>query len=51
MNIVVILLPIALAMGAGFTYIFIRQVKSGQFDDLETPAYRMLIDENERKEK
>ena len=51
MDIVYILAPIALAMGVGFTYLFIRAVKSGQYDDLETPAYRMLLDDSEERER
>jgi cbb3-type cytochrome oxidase maturation protein len=44
MEIIIVLLPLALALGAGFVGFFIWAVKKGQYDDLETPKYRMLID-------
>ncbi|MGK5088040.1 cbb3-type cytochrome oxidase assembly protein CcoS [Bdellovibrionota bacterium FG-2] len=49
MNIVFILLPFALLLGFGFLAIFIWMVSSGQFDDLETPAYRVLFEDNETR--
>ena len=51
LNILVILIPIALLLGLGGLFAFIRASKSGQFDDLETPAYRALLDDSERKTK
>ncbi len=45
MNIIWFLLPIALAMGGGFLAAFVFAARSGQYDDLETPAHRMLLDE------
>jgi cbb3-type cytochrome oxidase maturation protein len=44
-NIVWFLLPIALLMGCGFLAAFITAAKSGQYDDLETPAHRMLLED------
>ncbi len=43
MNIIILLLPIALLLGLGFLFAFIWGVSRGQFDDLETPAHRMLL--------
>lgn len=39
------LLPIAVAIGALFTWLFIRAARQGQFDDLDDPPERMLRDE------
>ncbi len=46
MNIIYFLLPIALALGGGFAIAFSYFSWRGQFDDLETPAHRMLIDDD-----
>lgn len=45
MNILYFLLPIALALGGGFLISFIVAAMKGQFDELETPAHRMLFDD------
>jgi cbb3-type cytochrome oxidase maturation protein len=42
MNIVFILGPLALLLGGIFVASFFWVVKGGQYDDLETPAHRML---------
>ena len=42
MTIVWVLLPIALLLAAGFICVFVWGVRSGQYDDLTTPAYQML---------
>ncbi len=44
MNAIVILLPIAILLGAVFAVLFVVAVKSGQFDDLDDPPERMLRD-------
>ncbi|MFM2244923.1 MAG: Cytochrome oxidase maturation protein cbb3-type [Pseudomonadota bacterium] len=44
MNIVFLLLPIALVLGAAFAVLFIRAVHEGQFDDLDDAPQRMLRD-------
>ncbi len=49
MNIITLMIPMALVLGIGFVAAFIWATSKGQFDDLETPAHRMLSDENERK--
>jgi len=43
-NIVFLLLPVAVAMGALFAVLFLRAAKDGQFDDLDDPPERMLRD-------
>lgn len=42
------LIFIALIIGIGAWLFFIWAVKSGQYDDMEGPKYRMLDDENDR---
>jgi len=46
---VYIALPFALLLALLFLAAFIWSVKSGQMDDLETPAHRILGDDEERK--
>ena len=50
MNVLIILIPIALILGIGFTISFIWAVYSGQYDDFDTPANRMLFDDINKKE-
>lgn len=47
MEVIVIVLPIALLMGGLAVWVFIRCVRSGQYDDLDTPPLRMLTDDAE----
>lgn len=44
MNIVYFLLPLALLLGGGFAVGFAMAAFRGQYDDLETPAHRILLD-------
>jgi len=46
MNIVYILAPLALMLGLSFLAAFVWSALHGQCDDLETPAHRMLLDED-----
>ena len=45
MNILYVMIPISLVLSIGFLLAFIWTVNSGQYDDTETPAYRILDDE------
>lgn len=45
MNIVIILVPLALAIALFFLISFIWATRKGQFDDLVTPAHRILMDD------
>lgn len=45
MSVLYIALPVAIAMGAAAMWACVKCIRSGQFDDLETPAVRMLIDD------
>lgn len=41
------MIPIALVIAVGALIAFVWSMKSGQFDDVEGPKYRMLFDEEE----
>ncbi len=47
MSTLYIVLPIALVIAAAAVIAFIWAARSGQFDDLETPASRVLFDDEE----
>jgi len=49
MTIVYVLVPFALLMGLGFLWLFVWNAKSGQYEDLVTPAVRILMDECEKE--
>jgi len=51
MNILVVMVPMAILLGAGFVAAFIWAAKSGQFDDVETPAHRILFEEEQGEKK
>ncbi len=45
MDLIFLVVPIALALAGFFVFAFLWSVKSGQLDDLESPAVRMLHDD------
>ncbi len=45
MEIMNVLLPLALLLGGFFIFAFIWSARKGQYDDLETPRFRMLLDD------
>ena len=45
MNVLYVLVPLALALALGGVAAFRWAVRDGQFDDVETPALRVLLDE------
>ena len=47
MEIIYLLIPIAIVLVAAMVAGFLWAAKSGQFDDLEGPAHRILMDEDE----
>lgn len=47
MNIFYLLIGASLIVALIFLALFIWAVKSGQFDDSETPSYRVLFDDDE----
>ena len=48
MNILYLLIPLALLLLGGAVWAFFWAVGSGQFDDLDTPAVRVILDDDER---
>jgi cbb3-type cytochrome oxidase maturation protein len=44
-----ILIPVAVLLGATFLVAFAWGAAEGQYDDLETPAHRILLPDNERE--
>jgi len=49
MSVLYVTLPVALLLGALGLYACVRCIASGQYDDLESPALRMLHDDVETK--
>ena len=47
MSVIYIVLPLALLIAIGAVIAYIWAVRSGQFDDLDTPGVRMLHDDEE----
>tara|TARA_X000001316_G_scaffold4053_1_gene890 strand:- start:426 stop:578 length:153 start_codon:yes stop_codon:yes gene_type:complete len=47
MTIIVYLIPVALALGLLGLGAFIWSIRSGQFDDMQGPAYRILDDDDD----
>ncbi len=45
MSILVLMIPMALLLGLGFLAAFLYSLNSGQFDDVDTPAHRILQDD------
>jgi cbb3-type cytochrome oxidase maturation protein len=45
MSVMYVALPIAIALGATALWACVRAIRNGQFDDLESPPMRMLIDD------
>jgi cbb3-type cytochrome oxidase maturation protein len=50
MTILFALIPLAMALLALAVWAFFWAVRAGQFDDLETPALRILLDEEETRD-
>lgn len=51
MNILILMIPMSLLLGIGFVVAFLWATSKGQFDDLDTPARRILADDNLKIEK
>jgi len=51
MNILFVLIPLALLLGFGFLVAFLWANSKGQFDDLSTPAMRILNEEIKKERK
>jgi len=48
MNVLYLLIPLALLVLGLAVWIFFWAVGSGQFDDLDTPAMRVILDDDTR---
>ena len=46
MEIIYLLLPLALVLVALIVWLFLWAVKSDQFEDMEGPAHRILMDDD-----
>lgn len=46
MDIIIYLAIFMLFIGSFFLFIFIFAMKNGQFDDIETPAHKILLDDS-----
>ena len=51
MESVFLLVPVSVILVFGIAYAFWWSVRSGQFDDLEGPGFRVLMDEDQPKPK
>ncbi|MFN8389392.1 MAG: cbb3-type cytochrome oxidase assembly protein CcoS [Bdellovibrionota bacterium] len=49
MSVIFLLLPISLFLAVLFLVAYFWSVRSGQFDDLETPAMRILNEESQEE--
>ena len=45
MSVIYVLLPVAIILASVALWGFVRAVREGQYDDLETPAHRVLHDD------
>lgn len=47
MDVIYVVLPIALLIAIGAVAAYVWATRSGQFDDLETPGWRALMDDDD----
>jgi len=45
MSVLLLLIPVSLLLSALFVWLCIASIRGGQFDDLESPRWRVLFDE------
>ena len=51
MEVLYLLIPLSLLLVGLIVWIFLWAIRSGQFDDLEGPAHRILMDDDEPLQK
>lgn len=51
MEVIIVLIGFSLVFAIGFLIAFIVSVRRGQFDDTYTPSVRILLDDNQLKNK
>jgi cbb3-type cytochrome oxidase maturation protein len=44
-SVIFVLLPLAFVLAIAAVWAFVRATRTGQFDDLDTPAHRILHDD------
>jgi cbb3-type cytochrome oxidase maturation protein len=49
-NIIFLLIPVSLILIAIIAVVFFWAVKSGQYDDLEAPRHRILMDDDDTRQ-
>lgn len=49
MSVLALMIPMAVLLGLGFTVAFLWATAKGQFDDVETPALRILQDDPQER--
>ncbi|WP_018474425.1 cbb3-type cytochrome oxidase assembly protein CcoS [Echinicola pacifica] len=49
MEIIFVLIAISLVLAISFLILFIRALRSGQYDDTYTPSVRILFDKSKKK--
>ena len=49
MSVLLVLIPVSLAMAAAFVALCLASIRGGQFDDLESPRWRILFDNEVKK--
>jgi len=49
MSVIYIVLPLAMIFVVVALFVFIRAVRAGQFDDMDTPSLRVLHDDTPRE--
>ena len=47
MEIIYLLIPLSIILVGLIIWVFLWAIRSGQFDDLEGPAHRILMDDDE----
>ena len=50
MSVIYVALPVALAVATAAVIAFAISALRGQFDDLKTPAWRILLDDEEKRD-
>jgi len=51
MTVLLFLIPLALLLGLGALVAFLWSLRSGQFDDLDGAAHRVLMDDDVEKDR
>jgi cbb3-type cytochrome oxidase maturation protein len=47
MSVLLLLIPVSVALAAVFMIICLASIRGGQFDDMESPRWRILFDRRE----